>query len=132
MSSDIKVKARKSPISALLPAMGVILLLAYGYVGWALAPELIAWTADEFSGFSGNEFDENIMRTAFAAFIFLVFTSLTGLAVAIFVPRKRSRVNEKDLDKERKANTKRIKQQKKKQRELAQKARANTKRMGEE
>jgi predicted membrane protein len=132
MSSDIKVKAKKSPISAFLPAMGLILLIAFGVISWVLAPDLLRWTVREFDGFSGNEFEPIIMKTAFAALIFLVLTSLTGLAVAIFVPRKRSKVKENDLNKERKANVKRVKQQKKKQRKFAKQARANTKRLGEE
>ena len=117
-------------IRAALPAIGLLLALAFGAISWVLAPQLLGWTVRNVSGFTGREMPGQTMRLIFAAFIFLVLSGFAGGVVALALPRKKSRVKESDLAKE-KADMRREKQRRRKrQKELARQNRSQPKNSG--
>lgn len=99
MSSEIDRlnKKKKSPINAFLPVLGLLLAVSFGVLSWFLAPGLREATANQFSNFRGDELPEPYMTLAFAAFIFLMLMSFAGFTVALFAPKQKSKVKDKEL-----------------------------------
>jgi hypothetical protein len=102
---DARQTKPKSPISAWIPAIGFITIICFAVIGWAFSEWLLEWAVGRFNGFNGNELDDlhpDAMQFAFGAFIWLFLLCAGALAVAAAAPRKKSRVKETDLTKEKK------------------------------
>lgn len=99
--TEIKQAKKKNPVTAFLPALGLIGAVVLGYLGWFLAPYLLDWTVEVAPGFTGNELDPLIMRIIFAAFIFFVAGGAMSFLISLARPRKKGEVKEAALRQER-------------------------------
>jgi len=87
--------------TALLPAMGFVLIVAYGIIGYIIAPSVQSFLITRLNAsIQGAEF-----RYVVAFAIFIVLVLLTAMVYAIAMPRQRDNVKDGDIAKERKAMT---------------------------
>lgn len=84
--------------TALLPAAGFLLIVAFGVISWFLAPIVQNFLVNRLGAdIQGQEF-----RYVVTFAMFIVFVMLTGLVYAIAMPRAKDNVKDGDLVKERK------------------------------
>lgn len=84
------------------PLYGLLMAIAAGAFAYVIGPELIPVVRNITSGgFTGQELPPEQMRLAFMAVTFLVLVTIGALIVAIAMPKKKSRVKENDLRKEK-------------------------------
>ncbi|MFN8374607.1 MAG: hypothetical protein U0694_17225 [Anaerolineae bacterium] len=85
--------------TALLPAMGFVLIVAYGVIGYFISPYVQNFLVNRLNAnITGSEF-----RYVVAFAIFIVLVLLTALVYAVAMPRPRDNVKDGDIAKERKA-----------------------------
>lgn len=119
---SLKQKETKNPFRAWLPVLGFVLALCAAAIGWYLAPGLIDWVDRQAPGFDRDILDPLIMQLAFAGFIFFVVVGFAGIVVSAALPKKKSRVVESDLKKERMEINREKARRKKRQAQLAKEA----------
>lgn len=84
------------------PLYGLLMAIAAGAFAYVIGPELIPVVRSITNGrFTGFELPPEQMRLAFMAVTFLVLVTIGALIVAIAMPKKKSRVKENDLRKEK-------------------------------
>jgi hypothetical protein len=84
--------------TALLPAMGFILIVALGVISWFLAPSVQTFLVRRLNAdITGPEF-----RYVVAFAMFIIFVMVVGLLYAIAIPKPRDQVKDMDIAKERK------------------------------
>lgn len=84
------------------PLYGLLMAIAAGAFAYVIGPELIPVVRNITRGsFTGQELPPEQMRLAFMAVTFLVLVTIGALIVAIAMPKKKSRVKENDLRKEK-------------------------------
>ncbi|MFZ4827003.1 MAG: hypothetical protein ACOYLB_06585 [Phototrophicaceae bacterium] len=93
----IKQAEVKNPYSKFLPAVGFLLLAALGYLSWIGSPYLLSWAVRTFDNFSGRELGNPLyMRLFFSGMILMFLISLITIIVSFAVPKKKSRITDKD------------------------------------
>jgi predicted histidine transporter YuiF (NhaC family) len=98
MSEEEYRRKRKTSTKAFLPAVGLILLIAFGAISYAIAPIL----ERQFRGKIGAIPDGDMGELFYGAMLFLILIMITGLVLAFFSPKSKKNVSERELDKERK------------------------------
>lgn len=84
------------------PLYGLLMAIAAGAFAYVIGPELIPVVRNiTRGGFTGQELPPEQMRLAFMAVTFLVLVTIGALIVAMAMPKKKSRVKENDLRKEK-------------------------------
>lgn len=92
----------KNPYAKFLPALGFLLLLALGYLSWIGSPYLLSWAIRTFDNFTGRELGNPLyMRLFFSAIILMFLISMVSIIVSFAMPKKKSRVTDKDTLKHR-------------------------------
>jgi hypothetical protein len=99
MSYNKEAERDRKKGTALLPAMGFILIVALGIISWFLSDPV----RDFIDRRSGADLSGIEMRYLVTFVLFIVFVMLVGLIYTIAIPKKRDDVKDKDLYKERKA-----------------------------
>ncbi len=88
----------KPKSKAMWPLLGLMMAVAAAMFAYVIGPELIPIVRRlTRGGFSGNEIPRDQMELAFMFITWILFIGIGGLIVAIFMPKKRSIVKEKDL-----------------------------------
>ncbi len=122
----------KSPFRAFLPAIGLVMAVALGFISWYAAGDppgvastpdgpregLIRYAAANLDGFSGDELEPDVMRIVFTFMIFLILGSISATLVAFAIPKPKYRVKTGDLVKDKKQMLKDKEAMKKRRRKL--------------
>jgi hypothetical protein len=102
MSSQVKQAEKKGKSRAFWPLIGFMAALSAGILGWFLKDPVYSWLGRVVSGFPPAGIAPFTMKLLVAAALFTIVLGLTGLIIALAVPRNPRRVKEQDLIKERK------------------------------
>lgn len=138
--TQLRQQEKKNPITAFLPVVGLLAIIAVGIIAWALSSPLMEWAIDQSPNFTGDELDNlnenfsnlpfevDLMQFFFGAFIFLVGISVMAMAVAMAKPAKKSDRDstEKKLKAERDAVLQEKKRQKKRRDQMNRQARSSS------
>ena len=88
----------KPKSKAMWPLLGLMMAVAAAMFAYVIGPELIPVVRQiTRGGFSGNEIPRPQMELAFMVITWIVFIAIGGLIVAMFMPKKKTIVKEKDL-----------------------------------
>lgn len=88
----------KPKSKAMWPLLGLLMAVAAAMFAYVVGPELIPVVRRLTGGaFRGNEIPRQQMELAFMFVTWILFIGIGGLIVAIFMPKKKSIVKEKDL-----------------------------------
>jgi hypothetical protein len=102
MSSQVKQAEKKGKSKAFWPLIGFMAALSAVILGWFLKDPVYTWLARVVPGFPPAGIAPATMKLLVAAALFTIVLGLTGLIIALAVPRNPRRVKEQDLVKERK------------------------------
>lgn len=108
----------KSRMQAFWPIIGLLLILALGFMAWVFAPPVIGFLSGVLPNFPPAEVPPDTMQLIITAVLFVLMGMIVSLIVAAAAPRKRSAVNEKKLAKERALMVEEKKKQKLRQRAI--------------
>ncbi|MBZ0284957.1 MAG: hypothetical protein K8L97_29750 [Anaerolineae bacterium] len=108
----------KSKMQAFWPIIGLMLILALGFISWVLAPPVIGFLGGVLPNFPPAEIPPDTMQIFITVVLFVLMSLIISLIVAAAAPRKRSAVNEKSLTKERALMVEEKKKQKLRQRAI--------------
>ncbi len=118
MSSQVKQVEKKGRSRAFWPLIGFMAALSAGILGWFLRDPVYTWLARAVPGFPPAGIAPATMKLLVAAALFTIVLGLTGLIIALAVPRNPRRVKEQDLIKERKQRIKEQNIKRARQREI--------------
>lgn len=92
----------KPKSKAMWPLLGLLMAIAAAMFAYVLGPKLIPVVRQITNGgFSGSELPREQMNLAFMVITWIVLIGFGGLIVALFMPKKKLVVKEKDLHKQR-------------------------------
>jgi hypothetical protein len=111
------------------PLYGLLMGLAAAAIAWVLAPTLFDFVRRRSPNFRIGTLTEEQVLLFFGIIIFLVLISIGTLIVAVSAPRKKSRIRETDVAKERAKIEAARRARKKRQRELNRKMRESNQRL---
>jgi hypothetical protein len=95
-------KERTDGLRKFWPVIGFIMLIALGFIAYAVSPSLISWASKQFPNFQGSPNDPTV-RAGFSFMVFVVLSSIAGLLMAVAIPRRKiEKVSEGKLAQERK------------------------------
>jgi uncharacterized BrkB/YihY/UPF0761 family membrane protein len=129
--TQLKQQQKKNPFAAFLPVIGLVLVLALGFISYVFAPSVNRWLDAQFRGWPPAGTSEQTLIIMTTVFMTVIMTFLVGSVVAMFAPRKKSAVKDDDLRKERKASLKEKKDRKKRRKKINKAAEAQRKQSGE-
>ncbi len=99
----IEKLAKKRGITRWLPALGFLLALALGAVAFVLSePAHQALYTSLFA--QQPEFDQDIVQYAVGGFLFVLFMLTAATIYAVFAPKPKHKISEKQMAKEREQN----------------------------
>ncbi|PJF39936.1 MAG: hypothetical protein D6737_15600 [Chloroflexi bacterium] len=100
-----KQAAKKGTNKALWPVLGLFMAASLGVISWFTAPTIKTLMVDNVAKFRGNELPEDQMQALFAGVIFIVLLGITGLLLAVTIPRDKDAKlsSHKQMMKDRKA-----------------------------
>lgn len=88
----------KPKSKAMWPLLGLMMAVAAAMFAYVIGPELIPVVSRlTRGGFTGNEIPPDQMDLAFMVITWIVFIAIGGLIVAMFMPKKKAVVKEKEL-----------------------------------
>jgi len=111
-------KKQKSPVNAWLPVLGLILAACAGVLAYAASPMAYEWLDGRSDRFPPPVLTPEQAQWITAGVLFVVFLMVAWALVAVFVPRPKSRITDKDLAQGRKDMYADKKRQKKRQRKM--------------
>lgn len=104
-------KAESKGVRPFLPIMGLVLIIAFGAIGYVLSPNAVMLAQNNLNGFDGGCYDaggkiicENTgIQLIFAGLIFVVLMGFAGFFLALFSPKPKTDKlsTEKQLKKEK-------------------------------
>jgi len=118
MSSQVKQAEKKGKNKAFWPLIGLGAAVSAGILAAALKDPAYTWLARTLPNFPPAGIAIAQLKLLVAVAIFTIILGLTGLIIALAVPRSPRRVKEQDLMKERKLMVKEKELRKARQREL--------------
>jgi hypothetical protein len=117
-------RAEKRGTRPFWPVLGFLMLVALGVLAYTFAPDAIRLARQIFPAFRGpSPIPPEQMRLAFAAIVFLVGLTIGAGVIALFAPKSKMQVRDKDLAKERDQMLKARAAAKRRQRKLNNKMR---------
>jgi predicted histidine transporter YuiF (NhaC family) len=116
-----KYKKKRDPLTAFLPALGLILIVALAAIAYVLSEPAGEVVRDNIIQ-DTQDVDEQQVQMVTGGVIFLVGVLLVGMLYALFAPRPRSedRVTEADIKKEKEAKQREYIARRKRQKKIAQ------------
>jgi hypothetical protein len=102
MSSQVKQAEKKGRSKAYWPLIGFMAAISAGILGWFLKDPVYTWLSRAVAGFPPAGVAPATMKLLVAVALFTIVLGLTGLIIALFVPKNTRRIKEQDLVKERK------------------------------
>ncbi len=108
----------KSRTQAFWPIIGLLLILALGFMAWVFAPPVIGFLSRTLPNFPPAEVPADTMQIFMTVVLFVLTGMIVSLIVAAAAPRKKSAVTEKNLVKERATMVEEKRKQKLRQRAI--------------
>jgi uncharacterized iron-regulated membrane protein len=99
----IEQLSKKRGITRWLPALGFLMALALAGVAYVLSEPVHEMVYDSLSSQQG-EVDKETVRYGVMFLLFVLFLAVAGMLYALFAPKPKYKVTEKDLAKERAQN----------------------------
>lgn len=94
----------KPKSKGLWPVFGLLMAIALGIIAYFAAPSVQRIVVQiTKGGFTGQELPPDQMRLFFTALVFLVLGSIAGLIVAFAMPKRKSKVLDTDMVKQKEA-----------------------------
>ncbi|GAB5490008.1 MAG: hypothetical protein Phog2KO_02230 [Phototrophicaceae bacterium] len=104
MSSQGKYKvAKKDPLRAFLPIIGIIIMVVAGAVGWFSSPFVLEFLGPYIPTEVTTQLDEFTLQILVAVVIFFMLIATFSAIYAMFAPKPSKLVTESALKKERDA-----------------------------
>ncbi len=117
MSSQVAIASKKNN-RRMWPVMGFLLIVALTLLAYTIAPNVIDWIKANFRQFRTAGMTDEQLRLAFTAIVFVLFTLVVALIIAVSAPKKAINVNMDELSKERVDMLKGKRARKKRQRRI--------------
>jgi H+/Cl- antiporter ClcA len=111
-------KKAKSPVNGWMPVLGLILATCSGVLAYALSPIVSEWLDQQSNRWPPSVMTAEQSTWVVAFVLFVVGLMIAATIVAVFAPKKRSQVTDKDLVEGRKEMFKDKRRQKKRQKKM--------------
>ncbi len=82
-------------------ALGLIIAVIVGVIGWLIAPQALQWLADHIANFPATSLPLAISRPLFTVIVILVALIIFGLVAALLAPKDAQKASEIALERER-------------------------------
>jgi hypothetical protein len=102
-SNQLKQQEKRSAVRAWLPALGFILALCVGLIAYTFSPLILNWLDSRSGRFPPPGVSSQNLRIGATIFLFAITMLVAWTLVAIFIPKKKSKVTDNDLLKDRKS-----------------------------
>lgn len=100
--SQVKIAETKKKNNPFWPVMGLVLAVALGVISWFIAPSVRDFVFTRFpnsvSAFATTS--EANVQLIFTGVVFFILMCISGMIVAVAVPKKSSQVKDKDIRKQ--------------------------------
>lgn len=108
----------RSKMAPWWPVIGLLLVIAVGFLSWVVAPEANRFLARTLPNYPPPGVTGQTLNLIMTAILFVVIVLLVSLVVAAAAPKKKSAVNEPQLLKDRAKLIEEKKKQKLRQRQI--------------
>lgn len=113
----VRKKKKKDPITAFLPAIGLLLIVAIGAVSYILSEPAHKFLSENMSGVPADKEVGYVVGFV----IFIVLMLFIAMIYAAFAPKPPKLVSEKQLQKEKDDREREMRERKKRQRAISRK-----------